>query len=560
MLSRRRFLAGIGAGGIVLAAQPFRALAAPLGTITGPGADRASRLHAGLRLAHADLHNHSHLSDGAGDPKDAFPSMRVHGLDVASLTDHSTLSFGAFSLLDICGEPLFPEAESGSSHDCRQLLGITEAAWETTARLADELHRDGEFVAIRGFEWSSPILGHMNVWFSQRWIDPLHTGGVGPEGVGAEAHAFPELGPELLQPLLDEITRQSPLRGTGMAPFFQWLRSAPDAPVFGGGNDGIASFNHPGREPGRFGYFRYFPENRQQIVALEIMNRNDDYLFEGYGDGQYSPLVECLNAGWRVGLTGVTDEHGTNWGTYQGKGRTGLWLREDLGLTRGGVREAMQARRVFATREAGLRLDATANGVQMGMQVPHGSGPVNFAVDLDLGPAGEGKRVEIQVLRPDAAFPRVVYTEHAVVGVGAPIRFATALDRADGDWVVLRVADPSKPNDQQGPDGHAANNRALAYASPFWLVESSAASDSRPDEAGSRPEGDGGGGGDGTDDSTVVLGAVGQKPSSPGPSGNLPITGGAIGFWGLALAAIAAGARRLLRSTDADRLTAPEED
>ncbi|MER5458085.1 hypothetical protein ABT008_25260 [Micromonospora sp. NPDC002389] len=37
----------------------------------------------------------------------------------------------------------------------------------------------------------------------------------------------------------------------------------------------------------------------------------------------------CLNAGWRPGLTGVTDEHGTTWGFHGGKGRSGLWVTEN---------------------------------------------------------------------------------------------------------------------------------------------------------------------------------------------------------------------------------------
>jgi hypothetical protein len=45
-----------------------------------------------------------------------------------------------------------------------------------------------------------------------------------------------------------------------------------------------------------------------------MFNRTDDYLFDGWSSGQSSQLNACLNAGWRTGLTGVTDEHGTNWG------------------------------------------------------------------------------------------------------------------------------------------------------------------------------------------------------------------------------------------------------
>jgi hypothetical protein len=38
--------------------------------------------------------------------------------------------------------------------------------------------------------------------------------------------------------------------------------------------------------------------------------------------------------------------------------------------TRAGVREAMTARRLFATRESGLRVAATADGVPYGGRVP----------------------------------------------------------------------------------------------------------------------------------------------------------------------------------------------
>ncbi len=54
--------------------------------------------------------------------------------------------------------------------------------------------------------------------------------------------------------------------------------------------------------------------------------------------GRPSPLVACLEQGWRPGLVGVSDEHGRTWGTFDGKGRTGLYVGE---LTRAGVREAL---------------------------------------------------------------------------------------------------------------------------------------------------------------------------------------------------------------------------
>jgi hypothetical protein len=353
------------------------------------GADRGSRITQGTALVHADLHNHTILSDGDGDPARAFASMRAAGLDVAALTDHTTLS---------------------------ALDGLSPSDWDRVGALADAADDPGRYTAIRGFEWSDPSLGHVNVWFTT---------------------AFTDLG-------------DSP----GMSELYRFIDSS----------GGIAGFNHPGREVLRFDNFAFEPGVRTPMVSLEIFNRGDDYLFDGWGYGQTSPLNTCLNVGWKTGLTGVSDEHGTDWGFPEGKGRTGIWVTEN---TRSDVESAMRARRFFATRVSGLRLDATANDIRMGGDLRIEAGDVRFRVDLDRGPEWIGKPLRIQVLRPgpDApTVPLVVDTESGRVS-----EFTVGLDVAAGNWVVLRVADPSRPNTSPGPPHHACNDWAVAYSSPWWL-------------------------------------------------------------------------------------------
>jgi len=475
--SRRTLLKAAGAGALVAASPfstPFGALATPLSMptdTTTTGASRESRLQHGrpTRVAHGDLHNHSHLSDGSGSPDLVYDSIRSAGLDFAALTDHSTFSWGAIGAVDPC--PATGPYQHGKKHECQSVAGLDEAAWEHTRALADAANHDHEFVAVRGFEWSSPFLGHVNVWFSERWIDPLHTAGIGPEGIGQHLHQ--NAGPvgAAVQPHVDAALHANSVR-VGMEPFYRWMTQSPSTPGIGGGSDGIAGFNHPGREQGRFAYFSHNAAMAQQMVSIEMFNRGEDYLFEGFADGQASPLVECLNAGWRVGLIGVTDEHGTNWGHAAGKGRAGLWVPS---LTREGVRTALKNRHIFATRDDGLRLDATANGRRMGGSVGPAQGGqrgiVRFEVDLDRGPSLYGQPVEIQVLRPGSMFPEVVHVEstHFRTDAEPVISFEVPLDRADGDWVVLRVADPSRNNAQPGPADHPCNKLALAYTSPWWL-------------------------------------------------------------------------------------------
>ncbi|WP_301548555.1 CehA/McbA family metallohydrolase [Micromonospora sp. C95] len=390
---RRALLAGTG-GALMLAALPTSARAANTTMASAPtaaaGAARTSLITQGTMLVHADMHNHTVVSDGDGSPEAAFASMREAGLDVAALTDHATLF---------------------------AIEGISSSEWRTTGDLANAANDPGKFTAIRGFEWSHPLQGHINVWNTSDFADLWRAGSTGS--------------------------------------LYRWLIGRPG---------GLASFNHPGREVGRFDNFSFNASARDQLVGLEMFNRTDDYLFEGWSSGMTSPLVACLNAGWRPGLTGVTDEHGTTWGFHEGKGRSGLWVTEN---TRAAVFEAMAARRSFATRVSGLRVDATANGVRMGGVLNVASGDVRFLLDLDRGPAWDGKPLRIQVLRPGASAPTVVDVVDTVNG--RVTDFTVPLNVADGDWVVLRISDPSLPNGTPGPAGHPCNDFGVAYTSPWWL-------------------------------------------------------------------------------------------
>jgi hypothetical protein len=458
-LSRRTFLSGSAAAGALLAASGSGALARPLGGSSAAAAQtsRASRLFPSTRVAHADLHNHTLLSDGSGNAELAFASMRDAGLDVAALTDHTTFS-----------KALPHEAQTVTCMPDCSLAGLDEDGWRRTAALADGADVDGSFTAIRGFEWSSPTLGHVNVWFSQDWTDPLSTvGNTTGEGAAQFFHNAPGVGPAL-SPRLESAVRALPSNGTGMRAFYEWLGRDPATPLLAGGADAIAGFNHPGREPGRFGYFTYDARIADRIVSLEVFNRGEDYLFEGVEDGFGSPIAECLDAGWRVGLTGVSDEHGTDWGYPDGKGRTGLWVTE---LTRAGVREAMEARRFFSTRLRGLRLDATANGARMGQTVGHRAGVVRFEVDVDRGADWWGRPLVAQVLQTDRPVPRILHEEPFLVPRDDEpvVRFTAPIDVEDGRWLVLRITDPAQKVDDRAPQAYRASGGAIAYAAPFFL-------------------------------------------------------------------------------------------
>jgi hypothetical protein len=370
------------------------------------------------RLLHADLHNHTVLSDGDGWAEDAFASMRAAGLDVAAITDHA---FG------------ISEPAKTIDHD----------GWRKLGKLADAADDPGQFVAVRGFEWSSPSLGHINVWGSRSFVEPLP---LRADGVPAGRE------------IADEGPPGAP---AAIVAFYDWLATL--------GGDELVSFNHPGRETGRFGLFRYDPRLAERMVALEMFNRGDDYLFERVDTGTTSPLVACLDAGWRVGLIGVTDEHRERWGFHEGLGRTGLWARS---RDRSGIRDAMLRRRMFATRERDLRVDATVNGVPMGGTLPLAhAGTVKLRLEFGAGPDWTGHPLRLQVLQSGSPLPAVVAELDFPVPREKPVTWTARVDPGHGGWLVLRISDPARPADRRaaGFADYRSAGRTIAYLSPFFL-------------------------------------------------------------------------------------------
>jgi hypothetical protein len=446
--------------GGLLAARPFRGLAStPLNV---SGASRISKLQpGGLFLVHTDLHNHSLISgDAAGDPVDALVQMAGGGIDVACMTEHAISGKGH-------GELTCPGHEQGG---CHTIEGINDSDWARMAEIADGGYQPGSFVSFRGFEWSTPTVGHLNVWFSSEYTDALRQHALLTPTAAAEI--------DRVAPVPSEIVdnfEQAPELAT-MRHFYEWLASAPDRELFGGGNDGIACFNHP-NEFGNFESFAYEPAVASRIVSLEALNADRDFFWFGAEDGVPNPLNASLNAGWRVGFTGVSDEHSTQF-ARPGMARGGLWIPATSlagSLTREAVQAALPSRRTFATFEAGLRLDATANGVPMGSIVSHQAGPVLVQLDIDRGVDWEGRRLLVEVIRPGATAPTLAATIEVAVpeATGDPIAFPVEVDTADGTWMFLRITDPEgRAPHPLATEPYASHGGVVAYASPWFFQPS----------------------------------------------------------------------------------------
>ncbi len=253
--------------------------------LTLPHLLRSHRLH----LFYGDLHNHTAYSDGMGRPEDALRQMRDRGLHFAAITDH--------------GE--FFDREPARK----------ARRWAAAAEQIAALNGD-DFVAIRGFEWSSPHQGHSNVWWSAEFSSYLQTG--------------------------DE----------SMTMYYEWLARARPTP----GDTVLAGFNHPGREVTCFDGCMYAPALDDRVVTLECFNRQDEY---------GATYFRALDHGWHVGAIGVSDHHENDWGSPR-LPRAGLLAPT---LSMGAIQAALQARRVFATRSPSLALLMMGNASLMGARL-----------------------------------------------------------------------------------------------------------------------------------------------------------------------------------------------
>ncbi|HEY7063194.1 MAG TPA: CehA/McbA family metallohydrolase [Chloroflexota bacterium] len=279
-----------------------------------------------LPVYFGDLHNHTGYSDGRGRPEQAYAQLRARGLHFAAITDHGEM----LAVPAAAREGVTPAT---SMHQALPPHGMS--ARDDLAAQAALATRDN-FLAMRSFEWTSAVQGHVSVWGSAGFTDANR------------------LGHEC------------------MAGLWAWLaRPAPE-----GGADGLAGLNHPGAPAGQFHDFAYHPELEGQLATFELFNRDADY---------FSQHVRALDQGWHLGAIGVSDHHGEDWGSPT-HAACGLLAPR---LTWHEVAAALRARRVYATRERGLGLSFTGNGEWLGSRLTLAAGePLVLEIRVERAPDG----------------------------------------------------------------------------------------------------------------------------------------------------------------------------
>ncbi len=431
--------------GPVLGAALLSSLTACTGT--QPGFDVAAggveACAAPLSWPHllGSLHEHSGYSDGTlgTTPGDYFAAGAAQGLDFMGGSDHS----------DNARLPITADADCVSADvlQCIQLPPEGLLKWEATADLAEAASTD-TFTAFRGFEWTSDRFGHINVFFSTYDLNAKTSTGY----------------------LLS------------MADFWFWF-TAPLALL--GGEDGVAVFNHPGREDAlhtaceslgplagscgsvyngdpayAWNDLEYRAEAAPRIVGIEMYGKASDYYDGENGAPAGGWYAHALDQGWHLAPVGAEDEHGVQWGQPQ-RAKT-VFIAESH--AREALKEAMLARRFYALAHA------------------YGDVRVRFHAGDDAGewPMGsrltrlEGAQLKLSVAVEGVDTPRI----ELIGPTGAVLHSVDAsrmdhgllVDTPEEGWVFARVRDLGDA------DADGKDNEVVAVTAPIWYRSGESAS------------------------------------------------------------------------------------
>ncbi len=249
-------------------------------------------LEGNMNFYFGNLHSHSAMSDGEGTPPEVMEWAKNHDdLDFYAMTDHA-----------------------------EQLISQT---WNWKKTATDQANQDGVFVALRGFEWSHPVFGHINVFETEKYTAAYNI-------------------------LL-------------IKDFYDWIEK----------NDGIGQFNHPGREPDHFNRLKLEPHVLSHMFAIETGNKGT-----GNNNGEFIPYyIKALDNGWHVAPVSNQDNHKLEMNSH----RT-VYVGEEL--TREHLLEAMKSRRLYSSDDPDIKIVFKLDEHWMGSHVHIDDSNVRFSVKV----------------------------------------------------------------------------------------------------------------------------------------------------------------------------------
>ncbi len=240
-----------------------------------------------------NFHSHSGISDGEGSAEEIMQwAKNEANVDFYAMTDHSEQIFG--------GE------------------------WNEMKEMTDLYNEDGVFVAIRGFEWSHPLNGHICIY------------------------------------LTDDFN--SAYSALWISYIYDWIDE----------KNAIAQFNHPGREVNVFDDLDFELKVADNMIAIETGNKGD-----GNNDGEFLPYyIKALDKGWILAPASNQDNHSMNINTHRS-----VYVGPDL--SRQSMIDAMYARRRYSSDDPDIKVTFRLGKDWMGSIVTTTESLLKFTVKIE---------------------------------------------------------------------------------------------------------------------------------------------------------------------------------
>ncbi len=281
-------------------------------------------------LYFGQLHSHTNISDGTGSIDEAYQyASNISGVDFLAVTDHSNW---------------FDNDTKANISD-----GSASTKWKTGKEAADKYNKNGDFVAIYGYEmtWSGSTggYGHINTFNTE----------------GFETRSNSKMN---LQAYYSALKTQS---------------------------QSLSQFNHPGKTFGDFSDFSHYDGNIDKVMNLiEVGNGEGAIRSSGYFPS-YEYYTRALDKGWHVAPSNNQDNHKGKWGNAN----TGRTVIEASELTRESVYDAIRNMRVYSTEDENLRISYEVNGNTMG-SILSKTDKLDFNINVkDIDSGDNIKRISI---------------------------------------------------------------------------------------------------------------------------------------------------------------------
>lgn len=303
----------------------------------------------GHKLYFGEIHAHSRLCDGTNSPAYLYKYAKdAVGLDFASATSHDYL--------------------------------LTPEDWEEVKRATKKSNKSGEFITLLGYEWSGTEDrgGDHNIYYLEDNGPLIYNGQFDESGLGYDSSAW------------DNASKY--IKGSITIKDVCKKLSDTDSIII----------PHCG---GRVANLDFYNEEKMPLLEIDSCHRNFEF-----------KALEAMERKIKLGFCGGSDDHRGQVGDSSPNARewalskqSGLIAVYAKSLTRKGIWEAIQAKRVYATNGARIILSFCVDDNIMGSEIEVKK---DDTLEFDIKVVLDGFMDRIEVVRQTDTIGRICPYDH----------------------------------------------------------------------------------------------------------------------------------------------------